>query len=79
MTPEAHAGRVPGREVMSAEWVPPKGDVKLTGTVTFVCAACGGRTTEPVLAPLDDEGRVIPGTKAYHPDCTPQEVTTDGS
>lgn len=66
---------------MSIQWVPPKGYVSLTCTITYRCAVCGNDIPDGmhVLAPLDFDGRLIPETRAYHPDCTPREVTTNGS
>lgn len=65
---------------MTAEWVPPKGDVQLFGTITYVCASCQERIAGPaVFAPLDERGDMTRDTRSYHPDHAPQEVTLDGS
>jgi len=65
---------------MTADWIPPKGDVELFGTITYRCYSCGELIEgDHVLAPLDEEGRVTSDTRAYHPEHAPGEEVTNGS
>ncbi len=62
---------------MGDQWEPPKAVVKLEGTITYRCASCGDRVdgATVVLSPVDENGELMPDTRAYHPEHVSQEVT----
>jgi hypothetical protein len=59
-----------------SDWVPPKPEVRLEGTITYRCSGCGDLIDGAhVLWPLED-GRVMSITRAYHHDHLPQPHDT---